>query len=221
MSSYGSKRTVGNKYKKSYKPYTPYKRSRYNSSTSLSLKPYSIKQTMDYGVFEVATGVGSLDTQFTVKTKLNDFGNSASLKGLYDEYRIKKITVAIHNLTGSPTLGQGAPAALDSVPIPTIYTCVDYTDDTGISCTDILQYQDAKVAPFYNSHYRSYTPRIDASSVVGTVASQGWCPTTYDTNLWYGLKGCFQNNRGVGIGEVANFVYQIIVTATLEFRNVK
>lgn len=212
-------RQVGSKYKKSYRSSAPPKRSRYAKPYSLSLKPYSIKQSMDYGVFEIVTGAASTDSTFTVKSKLNDFGNATSLKALYDEYRIKKIAVKIIPLQATPQ--QGAFGNADNPILPTLYTCVDYTDDTAIGASDILQYQDCKVDVFNATHYRSYYPKMDASSVVGTISSSGWAPTTYDTNLWYGLKGCFQNNRGVGIGIATYAVYQIIVTAYLEFRNVK
>ena len=223
MSFYGKQRSVGSKYKKSFSAYPYTKRSRTTRSYSKSQKSgsaaYTLVQHTDLGQYAINTGgIATADTTLAWAVKLNDFGNATQLVELYDQFRIKKLTFHIFPLMQSP-VQQYAAVGTDLACLPTLYTAIDYTDDTPVGCDEILEYSNAKVMPFNRSCYRALYPKTNITTTTGTMQMNGFIPTANQTQLWYGLKMAIQNLRtGSATSE---FYYQVTCKAEIEFKNVK
>jgi len=222
MSSYA--RRVGSKYKKSSSKYPYSKRPMYRRSSTYrkqqqGTRGYTLIQSVDLGQYAINTG-GSVtaDTTTAWSVKLEDFGNATQFTALYDQFRFKKLTFHIFPLMQSP-VQQYAPVGSDNACVPTLYTAIDYTDDTPVGCDEILEYSNAKVMPFNTSCYRALYPKTNITTTTGSMQLNGYIPTSNTTQRWYGLKASIQNIR-TGTAE-SEFYYQVICKAEIEFKNVK
>jgi len=222
MSFYGKQRSVGSKYKKSFSAYPYTKRSRSTRSYSKGQKSgsqgYTLIQHTDLGQYSFDTGGASADYTAAWAVKLEDFGNATQLVELYDQFRIKKLTFQIFPLVQTP-LQQYLPVGSDLACLPTLYTAIDYTDNTPVGCDAILEYSNAKVMPFNRTCYRALNPKTNITTTTGTMQMNGFIPTANQTQLWYGLKMAIQNQR-TSTAE-SEFYYQVICKAEIEFKNVK
>jgi len=221
MSYYG--RQVGSKYKKSFKSYPSAKRPMYRKSSTYrrqqqGTKGYSLIQTVDLGQFAIDTGgSATADTTTAWSVKLEDFGNATQFTALYDQFRIKKLTFALFPLMQAPA--QYAAEQPSMACLPTLYTAIDYTDDTPVGCDEILEYSNCKVMPFNTTCYRACYPKTNITTTTGSMQLNGFIPTSNTTQRWYGLKASIQNLRTGST--TSEFYYQVMCKAEIEFKNVK
>jgi len=181
---------------------------------------YTLTQHTDFGSYIINTGASTTsDTMLALSFKLNNYGNAAAVTELYDQYRFKKVTVKLFPLVTPAAIGglisTGAPAA---IMIPTIYTAVDFNDDTQIGANKILEYSNAKVQLFDKPLYYRIYPKTNITTPTGVMSGNGWLATSDAAAKWYGLKVCIQNQRDGT--NVFPFAYQVLVKAEIEFKNI-
>jgi hypothetical protein len=179
-----------------------------------------------------ATFIGSAasnitnDCMFALFFKLGDLPQSSSFTSLFDQYRIKRISV-----TFTPNYKQvGIQTASNAFLMPTMqmWYAVDYDDASAPSTLTALQeYSSIKMIDFNDSvksHTVSFNPRVaiaanqaGAFTAYANQANQ-WLDAAYPNVQHYGLKFGFPcpNSVAYGIPPI-----NIIASYDLEFREVR
>jgi hypothetical protein len=169
-------------------------------------KVYSFTRSIISGQITASTTVDALGAlSFT----LSGFPNSTEFTSLFDQYRIKNVEISFVYLNPVSVL---AP----------LYTVIDYDDATTPGAvTDLLQYQTLMQTAPGQQHTRRLEPRFDLAAYSGVFTSfalaqkDQWVDVASPSVQFYGLKYALPATAG----GTAGVVYNIQITALLQFRN--
>jgi len=176
-----------------------------------------------YAVDDTAGGVAK-----AYSFQLSDLPSSTEFTNLFDQYRIRKVTVtASISRKNTPAVVAALHAA--TVPItPLLLDVVDYDDASALNLAGIEQYENLRITAFDGSRTvtRSFKPHIAAAAYSGTFVSYAnltdqWIDCNSPAVQHYGWKSIL---RGDLEGSAGGYVYgatNIYATYELEFRNVR
>jgi hypothetical protein len=149
----------------------------------------------------------SVEIDFSVSPRLQDFLNNSSFSLCFDAYRIMALRLQFTCLTQLPSTSGNS-----------VFTVIDYDDNTIAAITALLQYDTLKQAPLGAYFERVFIPR--STSPVGTTTALSqtavgtWLDVADNSTRYFGLKGAF--------GSTSNVVtYQVVITALIQFKNTR
>lgn len=167
---------------------------------------HRVQQIVNIGTFTSTTATPVLSS---VTFSFNTLPNATDFEGMYDQYRVDKMTV--HFVPACNFVSQSYQCGM-------LYTAKDYNNAVSPSTGNaVLEYQSAKISPSYEHHYRSLIPSCNAVDALGNTLMQGrpWVPITSTTTSWYGVKYAM-----ICPYAATTFSMQIFVTVHLSFKNV-
>jgi len=151
-------------------------------------------------------------TNFAWTFRLNDVPNVSEFTSLFDQYRIKKVTLML-----IPNQTESIPSAAN---FGLMFRVIDYDDANLLTAnTDYMQYQNCQLHPvvFPGIMEIPVVPRI-ASAVYG-----GGAFTSYgNTEMWLDVASPSVEHYGVKLGisqTTVSVAFQVVAKFELEFRN--
>ena len=171
-------------------------------------KVYTFSRTVTAGQITASTTVDQLAAlSFT----LSSFPNSAEFTSLFDQYRIQYVEVDFIYLNPASVL---AP----------LYSVIDYDDATvPASVNDLLQYGTLMHTSPGQEHVRRLNPKFDYAAYSGAFTSYAvsnfgdWIDVASPSVQYYGVKYALPASAT----GTAGVVYNISITAILQFRNTR
>lgn len=169
-------------------------------------------------MIESITALPSAEVNNTWRFRLSDVTGYSELTALFDEYKIEKVEITIQRVSqGISMVTSGSTLAFFP---PTLYTAIDYTDQTGVDIELLSHYQNCRL------HYPTQSvtkivvnPRFAVDTYPGGYSTKtGFINTAYPSIHHYGVKYGLEATGGETEG-----LYQLKVDFKyfLTFRNVK
>lgn len=192
---------------------TGMRRQRIGSSLS-SARTFKTKRSFDNAA-QVSNASGP--TFVAYDFSLANIYQSSEFTALFDAYRIRKIVVHFY-----PTVTQ---STTSSANIGFLATAIDYDDaNAPSSMSQVLQYENACVVPFYKEHHRKIYPRINQGALAGgtlnaCVSGSGgqWLDIAYNNVSHFGLKIAL--SQSLGASDL--FGFRVVFDYFLEFKCVR
>jgi hypothetical protein len=164
-------------------------------------------------VFYTNNSITNDGFQLTYVPASTDFTN------LFDQYRIRSVTMTWH-----PTASQVAVGADADHQLPDLYTVIDQNDGTvPTTVTTLLQYQTLKVARFDKPYTRRFEPRVALATFQGGVSTAYsdsekaiWIDKSYPSVQQYACKWALVW-PAAGTSSVTQY-FQLTMQYELEFR---
>lgn len=171
-------------------------------------RKYFFERWAQFGNISSST---TLFTNYAFAFRLNDLPQYAEFTNLFDQYRIKRVTLHL------------VPQATESIPSAAMngvmFIVRDYDDANTLSTNlDYMQYQNLEISNlvFNGVKQISLVPRI-------AVATYGSAFTSYgNTEMWLDVASPAVEHYAIKIGmstSTAVMTYQVLVKYELEFAN--
>lgn len=167
-------------------------------------RPRKLRQTYSFKQMVTLTPITlsqtSNETYFAFSFRAADMANISEFQSLFDQFRINAVRI---NFIPSYNVGFQSSATSGSLPIPYIYTVVDYDDaNVPTSIPQLQQYQSLKTKMFSRPHHRYFKPKCNSAALITSSSTsfgfQSMRAPWIDVSnpgpsvLHYGLRGCIQ-----------------------------
>jgi len=161
-------------------------------------------------VLNALTGSTTLEVDATYSFSLNSISNGADFAAVFDQWRIKFVTMQFIPVDTKISSGTNAP----------LWTVIDYDDSNSATIATLQQYDTKKICPCGEAFERNLEPRCALALYSGAFTSFGlapkktWVDAASPGVLWYGVKA--------GIPISANPPqWQVVADITYQFRNTR
>lgn len=153
---------------------------------------------------------------------LNDYTEFTALFDMYQIQALKVNIIPTKTVNTVTQTGSGGVVTSTSYVMPTVYTAIDYNDDSTTALGDLMEYSTLKISRGGKIHSRYFKPKIPLRVFSGvtdgyTYKSNQWLGVANDAVPHYALKYYFE----LPSGQIADSIsYKVITTYYMKFKNV-
>lgn len=192
---------------------------------------YSFKRTFLAGQL-TATQTGSLvilpqGISAAYVFKLSDLPNNSEFTTLFDQYKLRMVSVHFRPLVNQLVTAQPNTGTTDATGYCPLHTVIDYDDNSApTSLSTVLQYQNLRTTNPNRPHKRIVRPKVLREVYQSSVttayqpSASGWIDCNYAGVPHYGLK-VYMDPPPFVLNTSSSMTYQVYMTYYMSFKNVR